>query len=285
MKLTKLNDLIEDGQVVKGRWEIASNHEVRYKKTGPDEEIKIRGSLVAVEPDALVIAVTERQTDQTIVTSIYKLTGTWHANPRNQLVFEVEKEQGRNDALTFKARWTITSQHEIVYTYDRINLKTKKKESQILSFQGYWDLTDKNRLTYFVGADSGSAFKFRGSFQTKSILAKTGQIRYQLGVEVAGKHKIQTIGLFGKWKVSHDLDLSFEIEYADGRKQSITFGGEYALTADTRVTVNLKNEAGKPLGVEVILTKDIFDGNGQVFTRFQKSVEESRIETGVKFVW
>ena len=284
MKLTKLNDLIEDGEVVKGRWDITPDHEIQYKRDGGDEEVKVSGALVAAEPGALVIGVTERQTDQNIVTSIYKLTGSWKANPKNQLVFEVAKENGKKDAITFKARWKINNQHEIVYTYDQVNLKKKKKESRDLIFQGYWDIGEKNRLTYFVGGDSESAFRFRGAFQTRSILAKRGEIRYQLGAEVSGKHKIQTIGLFGKWKLSRSLDLSFEIDYAD-TKRSILFGGEYSLDKESRVTVNLRSQEGESLGVEVILEKDIFEGDGQVFMRFQKFVEETRGEAGVQFTW
>ncbi len=39
MKLSKLNQLIEDGEEIKGRWEITPDHEIQYKKTGLDEEI------------------------------------------------------------------------------------------------------------------------------------------------------------------------------------------------------------------------------------------------------
>ena len=284
VKLNKLNDLIEDGEAVKGRWEITPDHDIQYKKIGDDEEIKVSGSLVAAEPGVLVIGVTERQTNQKIVTSIYKLTGTWKANSQNQLVFEIAKENGKKDALLFRSKWKINDQHQIVYTYERVNLKKKKKESQELSFEGYWDISEKNLLTYFLGGDSDSAFRFRGAFQTKSILAKRGEIHYQIGVLVSGKHKLQTIGLFGKWKLSRNLDLSFEIDYED-RKRSIVFGREYSLDSQRRVIVNLRSEEGKALGVEVILEKDIFDGNGQAFIRFQKFVEESRVEAGVKFTW
>jgi len=285
MKLSKLNQLIEDGEEIKGRWELDDNHEIQYKSEGKDEEIKVRGSLVAVEPDALVIAVTERQTDQTVVTSIYKLTGTWHANPKNQLVFEVEKEVGKNNVLTFKAGWKLDDNHQIVYSYTQTELKTKKKIFQELAFEGYWDISEKNRLIYFLRADTESAFRFRGAFQTRSILAKRGEIRYQLGVEVAGKHTFQTIALFGKWKVSRNLYLDFEIEYGNDKTRTISFGGEYALNDDTSIAVNLKNTQGEPLGVKVVLSKDIFGEDGEAFIRLQKSLEESRVEAGMSYKW
>ncbi len=283
MKLTRLNDLLEAGKTVKGKWELTPNHDLQYKSKDLDEEVKFQGTLIAAEASALVFAVTERQKDQKIITRIHKLTGTWKANPKNQLVFEVEKESGKKDALTFKAIWKVNDRHEIVYTYEQVNLKTKRKEARDLVFKGFWDISEKNRLTYSVGGDTSSVFRFRGTFQTKSILARKGEIRYQLGVEVYGKSKIQTVSLFGKWVVSRNLNLSFEMATDDKQKKTILFGGTYSLSDSADVTVNLKSQEGKPLGVELILTKDIFNGEGQTFIRLQRSLDESRIEAGIKF--
>ena len=284
MKLIKLNQILDEGNIVKGSWEITPNHEIQYKAEGKDEEIKVKGSLIAAEPIALVIAVTERQEDQNIVTSIHKIIGTWRADAKNRLVFDVEKESGKKDRLTFKGKWEIGKANEIVYTYEQTNLKSKEKESHEISFSGYWDIADKNRLTYWLSADSDSGFRFRGAFQTQSILAKKGEIRYQIGVEAKGKREIKSIALFGKWKFSRALELSFEIE-GSGPKNIITFGGEYHLDEDKQITVNLKSQGGKSLGVEVIFTKDFFGKDGQAFVRFQRFIEESRIEAGVKFRW
>ncbi len=285
MRLTKLDDLIERSASTKGRWELTPNHEVQYKSQGKDEEFKFKGSIIAAEPDALIVSVTEKQSDQKVVTSLGKLQGSWKLDSKNRIVFEVEKEKGKKDSLTFKGGWRINDSSELVYTYQQTDLKRKRKITRELAFHGFWDVSDQHRLTYWLGGDSDSAFRFRGAFQTKSILAKRGELRYQAGIEINGKHKIQTITLFGKWKVSHDLELSFEIEYADGARKAITFGGEYALSDDRRITVNLKTEQDKPLGIELILTKDIFGKDGQVFIRLQKSLEESRVEAGMSFKW
>ena len=214
MKLTRLNELIEDGKKVKGRWVLTPGHELQYKSEGKNEEIKLKGSLVAAEPDALIFSVTERQNDQRIVTSLVKLSGEWKLNPENQILFEVEKETGRNDTLTLTGGWKVGESHELVYRWEETRLKTKKRQIRTLVFRGFWELSEKNRLTYYLGADSGSALKVRGAFQTHSILAKDGEIRYQIGVEAAARKNAQVIVLFGKWKISRDLGLLFEIEYA-----------------------------------------------------------------------
>ena len=255
MRLNRLNQLIEDGKAVKGRWEITPNHEVQYRSAGKNEEIKIKGSLVAAEPDALVISVTEKQADQTIVTSIAKLSGKWRLDPKNRIVFEAERGAGKRDALTLKGAWQVGKTNEIVYSYEQRDLKTKKKRIQKLSFSGHWDISDSNRLTYFLGGGSDSAFRFRGAFETQGIRSKKGEIRYQVGAEAAGKHKIQTIVLFGKWKVSRDLGVSFEIEYADGKKRAIGFSADFPL-------------------------KD-----GDAFLMFKKFPDEVRAEAGMKLAW
>ncbi len=117
MKLTKLNQLPEDGRATKGTWEITPNHEVQYCAEGKDEEIKFKGSLIAAEPDALVISVTQRQSDQMTVTNNVKLAGTWKVNLKNQIAFEFHKESGKKDVLTYKAAWSVGDNHEILYTY------------------------------------------------------------------------------------------------------------------------------------------------------------------------
>lgn len=289
MRLTKLDDLIERSTSAKGRWELTPDHEVQYKSQGKDEEFKFKGSIIAAEPDALVVSVTERQSDQKIVTSIAKLTGAWRLDPKNRIVFEVEREDGKKDALTFKGAWQVGESNQLIYTYQQTDLKRKRKTirkiTRELTFTGFWDISDDNRLTYWLSADSNSAFRFRGTFQTRSILAKKGELRYQAGVEVNGRHKIQNIILFGKWKVSKSLELSFEIGYEDERKKTIAFGGEYAISGDSRIAVNLKNRAGEPLGIELILTRDIFGKDGQAFMRLEKSLEESGVEAGMRFRW
>ena len=284
MKLTRFNQLIKDGKAIDGRWQLTHDHEVQYESEGLDEELKFKGSLIAAEPDALVISVTERQSDQKIVTSLVKLRGNWHVNPKNQIIFEVEKESGKNDIFTFRSGWKVNDRNEIIYTYRQENLKTKIKQTQELAFTGYWEISEKNRLTYYIGGDSGSSFRFRGTFQSKSILAKRGEIRYQIGAEVSGKRRVQTVSLFGKWKVSRDLSLDFEMSYQDGNK-IITFGGEYNLGGSRQIAVNLKTEQGAPLGVEVILTQDIFGKDGQFFIRLEKALAETSLEAGVEFKW
>ena len=104
MKLTRLNELIREGETIKGSWELDENHALTYRVRGKEEEVKLKGTIISAEPGTLVAAVTEKQTSGTIVTSTVQLTGTWKVDPKNRIVFEVEKENGKKDKLTFNAR-------------------------------------------------------------------------------------------------------------------------------------------------------------------------------------
>lgn len=281
MKLTKLNELIEEGKVRKGRWELTPNHELRYRSEDLNDEIKFKGSLIAAKPEALVVSITEEQADQKVVTSLVELSGTWRTNSKNQLLFEVDRGRGRKDTLTFKAGWKVGDNHEIVYSYEETDLKTRRKVVRELAFQGRWDFTEKNGLTYSLGADTESTFRFRGAFQTKSILAKKGEIRYQAGIEVNGRHQIREMIFFGKWKVSRDLGLSFEIERAKNQKNALVFGCTYSLGNSNQIAADLKTQKGNPLGIEVIFTHD-YRSDAQSFLRMKKTLEESRFEAGVR---
>ena len=285
MRLTKLNQLIEDGKAIGGRWEFGEDHLIQFRSLGKDEELKVKGSLVAAEPGTLVISVDDKQSDQLTTSRLLKLSGKWRTNAKNQLVFGVKKSEGDTDTLTFTGGWRVGEFQELLYTYEVRDLKTERKELKLLVFQGDWDFSEKHRLVFSVGGASDSAFRFRGAFQTRSILAKKGEIRYQLGVETSGRRRVQDVVLFGKWKYSDKFGLSFEMEYEEGRKRTITFGGEVAVTQKDRVEVDLKTRVGEPLGIALLLTRDIFGKDGETFARLQRWDGETRAEAGMRFRW
>ena len=285
MKLTRFNQLMEEGQTLEGHWELDEHHEVYYRSKGDREEVKLKASLLQAEPEALILLVTQRKEKHRITTSLLKLSGAWRLDDRNRIVFYVEREFGKKDVLTFQGAWQVGKQHEIIYTYERQSLKTKTKELNSLIFKGVWDISERHRLSFTVGVNSQSVFRFRGAFQTKSILAKQGEIRYQVGVEVLGKRRLRTITLFGKWKLSGDLELSFEIEYRDGTKHAMVFGAEFSLGRGRTIETKLMNKEGDPLGLEVIFTQEFMDGEAGLFLRLRKSLEESALEAGIKIPW
>lgn len=285
-KLKNLNKLLrQNGKIIRGRWKLDSRHRLSYRFEEGEEAFEFQALLVAAEPDALVVSITEKQENGRRVTSLAKLTGAWRANEKNQIEFEVEKQSGENDVLTFRGAWKVGDANEIIYTYQRKHLKGKAKTLETLRFKGWWDISEKNRLTYTLEGSSDAAFRFRGAFQTPSILAEKGEIRYQLGLEAAGKKRLRAITLFGKWKLSDRLELEFEMEYSAGRKREIRFGAEFEPAKDFAVSAKLMNKENNPLGIEVVLTKEFLEGQTQAFFRLRKTLEESALEAGVTIPW
>lgn len=284
MKLTKLNDLVERNAVVKGRWKLNAKHEIQFREEkGKNKKgFRLKGTLIGVEAGALVFSATEKQQNGRSTARLYKLTGHWQVDSKNRILFAVKKSQGKTDKLVFQGSWKVGPSHEILYSYQKTHLVTKTKTTQSLVFKGYWDISERHRLTFYVGGKTTSALRFRGTFQTKSILAKKGEIRYQIGIEVRGKKTLKTIILFGKWKLSRDFSLSFEIEYENRKRKAIVFGSTYRLGKGAAIEARLKARTGKPLGAELLLTKDIFAGDGQLFGRLYHSLEETGAEAGVR---
>lgn len=291
-KLRTLNDLKSKG--ANGKWQLDDHHILKYSSEEPElgdkrskkEQVELEASLIAVEENSLIVSITEKQENGRIVTSLAQLTGVWRANEKNQLEFEVERQSDKNDVLTFKGSWTLNKNYELIYSYRRKSLKRKQFVVETLTFKGFWTISERNKLTYLMEGSSGTNFRFRGAFQTPSILAKKGEIRYQLGLETAGeKGRCRTLVFFGKWKLSNQLELEFELECEDGKKRALKFGAEFQLTDSLSVTAQLKTQCGDALGVEVILNKEFFQGKAQGFVRLRKSLEESAVEAGIAIPW
>jgi hypothetical protein len=286
MKLSKSQALLDgDGKLLKGKWEIDHKHEIRYQIDGSKEYADFKAKIIDVKPAELTVYVTRVQHEQRKGGRIYRLKGQWRLDPQNRITFEVRRNKVASDALTFKGAWNINKNHEVTYTYLEETLKTKRKITRTLTFSGHWDLGDKNRLTYYIQRNDQSYFRVRGAFQTKSILAKKGEIRYQYGIELEKHVKTQTLILFGKWKYSRQLGLKFEIQYKNSKKRAIAFGAEYSFDSRTSLGANLKGRKDEKLGLELILTRGIPQNNGEAFIRYLKSQDESRIESGLKFRW
>lgn len=248
----------------------------------PREFYEFETSLIDAKAGALIVSFAQKQEDGSVVTSLAQLKGKWQANAKNEIQFLVEGQSGKKKALTFTGSWSIGENNEIIYEYgSRQNLQT-------LTFKGYWDILDGKRLTYLIEGNSKSAFRFRGAFQTQSILAKEGELRYQIGVEAGRKLRrksfVKTIVLFGKWKLSDKFGLSFEIEYENGARE-IRFGAEYSLSPASEITAGLISPEGKPLGIEVVFTQTFPKTQAQAFLKLRKSLQENAIEGGIVIPW
>jgi hypothetical protein len=316
VKLTRLNDLIEDGEPVAGTWELLPGHTLGYRGKERDEEYRVKAPLIAAEPGALVAAATVRQDDQTVITRILKLSGRWRSDDRNRLVFEAERARGRTDQLTLTGAWTLNDTNEIVYTYrseasaaaraaaKRSARPVRRDRVQQIVFKGAWEITGDRHITYRMQGGSDSGFTFRGAFQTPSTLAKKGEVRFSLGAEISGRSGtkrdtsgraagrgpagVRTITFFGSWKLGRDLSLSFELDRGPAsRKQAFRFGAEWAYAKGRTAAVQLTTARGEPIGAELLLTRARMTawGEAEFFARLERSAAEARAEAGARFRW
>lgn len=165
---------------------------------------------------------------------------------------------------------------------ERSPLKTRTRISRRLVLDGHWELGRDDRLVYRVEA-GGESLRVRGAFQTGSLLAREGVLRYQAGLEASRTHRTRTLEFFGRWVASRDHALSFEIR-GNRRGRALVFGGRKRLGRTGEVIVELTGSRGRRLGLEIIVTRDILP-NGTWFARWARSPEESRVETGMRVKW
>lgn len=285
-KIESLNALM-NSRKTRGRWQLDKHHRLLYvyDEDTKQGEIGLEAALVAAEADALIAAVSERQKNGKTVTRTARLEGTWRANEKNQLEFEIERSSGANDVLTFRGAWKLGKSQEIIYTWRKTVLKTRARSLETLTFRGWWDVTKDHRLTYTLQGASDETFRFAGTFQTRSILAKKGELRYQLGASLEGRRRGRVLTLFGKWKLSTALELVFEIDCADGRAHEMRFGAEFEIAKNFSVAARMTARDGEPLGTEIIFSKEFLKSGAQGFIRLRKTLRESAVEAGVTVPW
>lgn len=267
-----------------GQWSLTPNHDLALtlgesSSQREGDVLILKGNLLYAESNVLGFAVTTRKKGERQA-RILRLEGKWEADPENRLTFHVEKERGDDDVLRFEAAWEVGKQNELIYRYTKRLLPKGERREETLSLRGFWEISDENRLTYRFDADGESVFHFRATLESRSLLAKEGAVRYQVGIELTGRKrpKPQTITLFGKWKLNHDLSIDFELTHQKGNPQRLHFGATYRLPNNHEVSFSLEDERGRPFGIEVRFKKE--EVGAEFFLRLKRGQKEDLIEAG-----
>jgi hypothetical protein len=273
---------------LKGTWSLTEDHQLRltldkWKRQTFGEQITLQGEILDVRKNSLLFAVTTRTKDDMPSTYILELGGSWQADEHNRLTFRVNKGNGRYDCLTFDGTWQIDENYQITYSYQKERLARKDKEVHTLNFKGYWDIRDKARLSYVIDSNTDSRF----DFNTSIGIFKNDYIKYELGIGLSRKKSPVKRGIIfqGRWRIKKSVGLVFEVRQEERKVQEIVLGAEAKLTDRTSVLFNLRNSSNKEIGAELELSRDIFEGDGQVFLRLLKSKQESTILAGAGWRW
>lgn len=273
---------------LRGTWSLTENYDLKLtldkcQLAGFRNEIVLKGEIIGAKSDALLFSITQKTTDDTVSTRILKLEGTWQADKENRLAFKAYREDGKYDTLTFESTWEVGKNHQVVYKY-RKNLSEKnKKAERSLAFDGFWNINRKNILTYHLDFINRSLFDFRVGCGR----ADKDSIKYEVGVGFKKKRRPvrEYIVLYGRWNLQKGIGLVFEINYGKNQIGGIVFGAEARLKKGARLELNLKTEAGRPLGMSLTLSKEILGGEGELYSKALFSEKEKAVYIGAGFRW
>ncbi|MFH1458067.1 MAG: hypothetical protein ABIG31_02735 [Candidatus Omnitrophota bacterium] len=269
---------------LKGTWSLTPDYDLRltldkWRRQTFGDQLTIRTEFIDAKKNSLVFGVGARTKNGSSSLYILELAGTWQADERNRLAFQVEKERQGFDVLTFDGSWQIDKNYQIIYRYQKKNLARDRKKTHTLAFQGCWDIRDKARLSYSIDKNTSSAFDFKtslGVFRERSI-------KYELGIGLSRRKAPvkRAITFFGRWRIHKAKTLIFEVERGGGRIQAIVLGAEAKLTDKGTVSFKLRSKLNRDIGCELELSRDIFKGRVQALLRLLTSGQESAILLGV----
>jgi len=210
---------------------------------------------------------------------ILALRGRWQADRYNRLQFLATRRKDLDDRIILKGSWEVNQKNQIIYSYARTVLKTKKKTAHTVAFKGHWDIPTKNRIIYVLNKQTNSGFDFKVGLGKP---AKKG-LQYEIGVGLVPKKK--KITLFGRWKVNPRLGLIFEMRGEKGKLRRIVFTAKLKLKKNSYLEARLKNSSGGNLGISLKLSKSILKGTGQAYLRALKDGKEITLLSGAGFRW
>lgn len=269
-----------------GTWALTRAHNVTFmaRASGqpPSQTVYLKGALLKAEANALIVTVQQADREDAEPAQRVALLGRWSADAKNRLVFSVEKADGFEDQLTFQGGWEVGPHHELLYRYRQRSTSTRTADERALVFAGAWDITGADRLVYRLTGSTDSAFEFKAALQSPSLKARDGRIVYQAGIGFAGgRTQTQRIALFGTWKLHRDKTVSFEIPYAQGRRQAIRFGATYAFAGKNEIAVELHGRRKQPLGISVMFSRRVLE-DARWFVRVRKEGEETEALAGAQ---
>jgi len=270
LKIVK-NSLIylPDKSVIRGKWSFSSGHnlilDLKDKKDSRGRLV-LKGKITAVSGSSLDFkikaAVLEGGGKPSKMLALsgpcfLKLKGCWRADKLNRLTFEVTRKDNP-DVLTFKGVWDLNKGQKITYTYKKKSLKRKKEDANFLVFDGFWQITEKNRVKFILSGSDDSFFNFKAQLQTPTVYPEKGKIKYRVGIGAGKDKKEKTISLYGRWKFSRRFGLSFDMDCAKGRISKNQFRASVNLDEKSKVIFDLKDKHNKSLGISVVFRRKPF---------------------------
>ena len=269
-----------------GDWSLTSEHglalTLRERGGGGTQRLYVNGALTGATANALIFTLARGTSgaDDGGGRRV-ALAGRWRADARNRLVFLVQKADGSEDRLTLQGGWELDEHHALLYRYRRRSPAGRGGEEHAVVFEGAWDIPGADRLVYRLAGSSSSAFEFRASLRTRSLMAGADRLVYDVGVGLSSGLRRRRVSLFGTWKLNRDLSVTFEIPYAGGRVQAVRFEGAVALSRRDRLSLALAAARGERLGLTVTFTRKLVP-DASLFLQLQHDAEERSAIGGIQ---
>ncbi len=272
-----------------GNWKLNDNYDLELdlsqnNRKSFGEKIVLKGEIFSTDRDTLVFELRSQDKTGRSEFQILKLSGSWQSDRENSIIFLANKKEN-SDTLKLGVGWKLNKGQQIVYTYEKTNLKTKVKDTRILTFSGSWEISRNNVLTYLFSAGSRSRFDFRAQIETPTIYPQAGKIKYRLGAGIKNDNfePGKIITLYGAWKFKRALGLVFEMDYGKNDVRSLEFGADINLTRKDKVILSLVSRQRQPLGINVTFSHRFLKKlDGEAFLKFKSLREESGIEAGFR---
>jgi hypothetical protein len=276
--------------VFKGSWHLTPNYDLEMAldenrgQFGRDT-LLLRGEIISTDRDTLAFEIKSYDRRGLAHIQILKLAVTWLTDETNRIIFIVKKRPP--DILTLESGWQLNQNQQIAYKYEKADLKSKSKTTNFLTFNGFWQISSANKLTYILSHSSQSRFEFRCQIETPTIYPQKGMIKYRLGMGLRQEARGEKIVcLYGEWKFSRKLGLFFQMDYGEGRIQEIKFGSDIYFDKSNKVTFVLKDKSGQPIGISVMFTHRFLKNlDAEYFLRLQSAQKEPRVDAGLKLTF
>jgi hypothetical protein len=277
--------------VFEGKWRLNANHdlELELEKSKAWEKnavLVFKGDIVSPDKDKLVFQIKSKDSQRQSQIYFLELRGNWQADKYNRINFSVKKTKEPEDVLVLNGSWQVNQNQQILYTYEKTNLKTKTKTTQRLVFNGYWQINEAQRLSYIFSSGQQSRFDFRCQIESPNLYPAEGVIKYRLGAGLreSGKSPApRIVYLYGKWKFSRKFALNFQMDYGRGRVEKILFGTQIRINKKNEITVSLTNSRSEALGMRLIFTRRFLKKlDAQAFLRLERGTKEAAVKAGVR---
>jgi hypothetical protein len=273
--------------IFKGSWNLTRNYDLalvldRTEEQSQGDVLNIKGNVISTDRDTLAFEIKTYDQNGLLHIRILKLSVIWLTDETNRLSLLVKKSPP--DIVTLEGKWEINKTQQITYTYEKTDLKTKDKALKTLAFEGFWQISSANKLTYILKHSWESKFDFRVQIETPTIYPQKGVIKYRVGIGIRKERpqEEKIISLYGDWKFSRNLSLSYKMDYGRGDIHEIQFAAEVNFDKRNTIIFALKNKKGERLGISVTFEHRFLqrlDARG--FLRLKKLKEASGIEAGI----